>query len=37
MGGYHKIQTVYKRAPENKYKTLLIGDFAIPEENIKGD
>jgi len=28
---YHKIQTIYKRDPETKYKTLLIGDYAKPE------
>ncbi len=27
---YHKIQTVYLRDPENTYKTLLEGQFAIP-------
>lgn len=31
MKEYHKIQTVYKRDPENKFKTLLIGEFAKPE------
>jgi hypothetical protein len=28
---YHKIQTVYKRDPETKHKTLLEGDFSLPE------
>lgn len=28
---YHKIQTVYKRDPETKYKYLLEGQFATPE------
>lgn len=31
MKEYHKIQTVFKRDPENKYKTLLIDDWALPE------
>lgn len=31
MDKYHKIKTVYKRDPENKYRTLLMGDFALPE------
>lgn len=31
MNPYHKIITVYKRDPENKYKTLLDGEFALPE------
>jgi|GEM_PF-166217 len=31
MNTYHKIQTVYKRDPETKYKTLLDGDFSLPE------
>lgn len=31
MNEYHKIQTVYKRDPENKFKTLLEGDFSLPE------
>ncbi len=31
MEEYHKIKTVYKRDPENKYKTLIEGEFAIPE------
>jgi hypothetical protein len=28
---YHKIQTVYKRDPNNRFKTLLIGDYSLPE------
>lgn len=28
---YHKIITVYKRDPDNRYKTLLEGEFALPE------
>ena len=31
MKEYHKIQTVYLRNPETKFKTLLEGDFALPE------
>ena len=31
MNEYHKIQTVYLRDPETKYKTLLEGQFAKPE------
>ena len=31
MNTYHKIQTVYKRDPETKYKTLLEGDYSRPE------
>ena len=31
MKPYHKIQTVYKRDPGNKYKTLLEGEWALPE------
>ena len=31
MREYHKIQTVYKRDPENGFKTLLEGEFALPE------
>ena len=31
MEPYHKIQTVYKRDPENKFRTLLEGQFALPE------
>ena len=28
---YHKIPTVFRRDPNNKYKTLLIGKYATPE------
>jgi ATP-dependent RNA circularization protein (DNA/RNA ligase family) len=28
---YHKIQTVYKRDPATKYKTLLEGEYSLPE------
>lgn len=28
---YHKINTIFKRDPETKFKTLLMGDFSIPE------
>lgn len=28
---YHKIQTVFKRNPEDKYKSLLIGEYTLPE------
>ena len=28
---YHKIQTVFKRDPETKYKTLLLGEYSLPE------
>jgi len=28
---YHKIQTVFKRDPETKYKTLLEGEYSLPE------
>jgi hypothetical protein len=31
MKEYHKIQTVFLRDPDNKYKTLLEGQFAKPE------
>ena len=31
MKQYHKIQTIFLRDPENKYKTLLHGQFAKPE------
>lgn len=30
MTKYHKIQTVLKRNPENKFKTLLHGQFSLP-------
>ncbi len=31
MEKYPKIQTVYKRNSETKFKTLLIGEYALPE------
>jgi len=31
MKEYHKIQTVFKRNPDDKYKTLLEGQFSRPE------
>jgi len=31
MKEYHKIQTVFKRDPDNKYKTLLLGQYSEPE------
>jgi len=31
MKEYHKIQTVFKRDPENHHKTLLIGEYSMPE------
>jgi len=31
MKQYHKIQTVFKRDPNNNYKTLLEGDYSLPE------
>jgi len=31
MDKYHKIQTVFKRDPETKFKTLLEGEFSLPE------
>ena len=31
MKEYHKIQTVFKRDPDTKFKTLLDGEFSIPE------
>lgn len=31
MEKYHKIQTIYLRDPANKFKTLLEGQFALPE------
>ena len=31
MSEYHKIQTVFKRDPATKHKTLLWGEFATPE------
>lgn len=31
MNEYHKIHTIYKRDPNTKYKTLLEGQFSLPE------
>ena len=31
MNEYHKIQTVFKRDPETKFKTLLEGEYSLPE------
>lgn len=31
MKEYHKIQTVFKRDPDNNHKTLLEGDYSLPE------
>lgn len=31
MKEYHKIQTVFKRDPENKFKTLLYDKYSLPE------
>jgi len=28
---YHKIQSIYKRDPENNHKTFLDGDYSLPE------
>lgn len=38
MKQYHKIQTVYKRDPLTKFKTLLEGDYSLPEfEYLQGN
>lgn len=31
MNTYHKIQTVYKRDPDTKFKTLVEGAYSLPE------
>ncbi len=31
MKPYHKIQTVFKRDPQTKHHTLVMGDFSLPE------
>jgi len=31
MTEYHKIQTVFKRNQDNKFKTLIEGDYSLPE------
>lgn len=37
MKEYHKIQTVYKRDPDNNFKTLLQGQWSLPEFNLLKD
>ena len=38
MKEYHKIQTVFKRDPDNKFRTLLEGEYSLPEfEYLKGN
>jgi hypothetical protein len=38
MKEYHKIQTVFKRDPENNFKTLLHGEYSLPEfDYLKGN
>ena len=37
MNEYHKIQTVYKRDPSNNHKTLLEGEFSLPEFEFLAD
>lgn len=37
MNTYHKIQSVYKRDPETNYKTLLEGEFSLPEFKLLKD
>lgn len=38
MKEYHKIQTVFKRDPENNFKTLIHGEYSIPEfDYLKGN
>ena len=31
MSEYHKIHTLFKRDPSNKYKTLLLDEYSLPE------
>ncbi len=31
MDAYHKIQTIFKRDPATNHKTLLIGEYSLPE------
>jgi len=31
MKEFHKIQTIYKRDPATKHRTLVEGDFSLPE------
>lgn len=37
MKEYHKIQTVFKRDPANKMRTLLDGEYALPEFEFLAD
>jgi len=37
MDKYHKIQTVYKRDPDNKFKTLLEGEYSTSELELLTD
>jgi hypothetical protein len=37
MKEYHKIQTVFMRTPESKFKTLMEGHWAFPEFEILKD
>lgn len=37
MKPYHKIETVYKRDPETKFRTLLIGEYAIEAFELLSD
>ena len=31
MKEYHKIQTIFKRDPKTRFKTLLMGEYSLPE------
>ncbi len=31
MNTYHKIKSLYKRNPDDNYKTMLVGHFSVPE------
>lgn len=37
MNVYHKIQTVYKRNPDDNYKTLMEGEWSVPEFELLKD
>jgi len=38
MVEYHKIQTIFKRNPETNFKTLLEGEYSLPEfESLKNN
>ena len=37
MKEYHKIQTVFKRDPETNFKTLLMGEYSLPEFELLKD